>query len=111
MVENQAINIERITAHQVGKGYASGLYTTTQSTTAEWFADAQFNRGNGGGPELIQIEVPTSQLNNFLQANGLTLDAPLPQSPVPGMTELFIPTEYLSDFNDLDLNISIQETP
>jgi len=65
MVDNQAINIERLAAHQADKSFASGLYTTTQEATAKYYADLWFATGRAGGPSVARIDVPTSQLNDF----------------------------------------------
>ncbi len=77
MVDNQAINIERLAAHQADKSFASGLYATTQEATANYYADLWFAGGRGGGPAVVRIDVPTSQLNEFLSANKLGFETPV----------------------------------
>jgi RHS repeat-associated protein len=107
MVDNQGVNIERLAAHQADKSFASGLYTTSQEATANYYADLSFGYGRAGGPAIVKIEVPTSQLNDFLSTNNLSFETPVPR--MPGQTETFIPMQNLPDFNNLDLNVSIHK--
>ena len=44
-VENQAVDLERLQAHQTGKAFAGGLYTTSQQQTAAYYADLLFANG------------------------------------------------------------------
>jgi hypothetical protein len=107
-VENQAINIERLAAHQADKVFASGLYTTMQESTAKYYSNLLFRRGVSGGPAILKIEVPTSIFEEFAAARNISIETRVPR--MPGQTETFIPMEHLPAFNDLPgLKLSIHE--
>jgi hypothetical protein len=98
-VENQAISTDRLSQYQVGKSFNSGLYTTTQPETADYYANLLFARGSGGGPATLQIDVPTQAFNEFVEANDIALETSVPR--MPGQTETFIPLKNLGDFNKI----------
>jgi YD repeat-containing protein len=97
VLENQAINLERLAEHQSGKSFNSGLYTTTQESTANYYADLLFARGRAGGPATLKIEVPQKSFSDFAQSRGIAIETPVPR--LPGQTETFIPMQHLNDFN------------
>ena len=45
MIDNQAMDIEGLAAHQADRCFASGLYTTSQEATANYYADYSGDRG------------------------------------------------------------------
>ncbi|MBO0798681.1 MAG: RHS repeat-associated core domain-containing protein, partial [Blastocatellia bacterium] len=98
-VENQAINIDRLAAHQADKAFAPGLYTTSEESTAAYYADLNFNRGQAGGPAILKIEMPTSVWEDFTASRNISIETPVPR--MPGQTETFIPIQHLPAFNDL----------
>lgn len=110
MVENQAVNIERLAAHQADKAFAKGLYTSTQEATANYYADLLFKDGRAGGDAIVKMEVPAKTFNDFAAARNIGIETPVPRPPVPGQTETFIPMRYLEEFNKLvGLVISIHK--
>jgi hypothetical protein len=109
VLEGQAISTTRLAGYQADKSFASGLYTTSQPETANYYADLLFGRGAGGGPATLQIEVPTSSLQEFVTRYGVVVDNPVPHPPLPGQIETFIPIEALPEFNNIPgLKISIR---
>jgi hypothetical protein len=108
MIENESINIERLAHHQVGKSW-SGLYTTTQDETAQFFSVATFGSGRAGGPAVVSMEFPKDPLMNFLRSKGIAFEAPVER--MPGMTETRIPLEHLEKFSNLRPRYKIHWTP
>jgi RHS repeat-associated protein len=100
-VENQAVDLERLQAHQTGKAFAGGLYTTSQQQTAAYYADLLFANGRAGGPAILKIEVPSQAFNAFATERGIGIELPVPRPPFPGQTETFIPLEHLDAFNKI----------
>lgn len=110
MVENQAVNIERLTAHQADKAFSKGFYTTSQEATANYYADLLFATGRGGGPSIVRLEVPAATFNEFAAARNIAIESAVPRPPFPGQTETFIPKQHLGDYNGLPgLRISIHK--
>jgi RHS repeat-associated protein len=101
IIENQAVNLERLASHQTGKSFSGGLYTTSQEETAAYYADLLFNKGRAGGPAILKIEVPSQAFGEFAAERGLGIELPVPRPPFPGQTETFIPFEHLDAFNNL----------
>jgi hypothetical protein len=101
MVDNQAVNVARIAEHQADKAFNSGLYTTSQQATANYYADLLFGTGRAGGPAIVQIDVPTASFSDFAERAGISVEAPVPHPPMPGQTETFIPFDSLGDFNNI----------
>jgi RHS repeat-associated protein len=101
MVQNQAVDIDRLASHQIGRSYSSGLYTTTQDSTANFYADAMFASGRGGGPATVRMDVPRDTFGSFARNNNIALESAVPRPPTPGQTETFIPMSNLADFNNL----------
>jgi RHS repeat-associated protein len=101
MVDNQAVNIERLAAHQADKAFAKGLYLSSEEATANYYSDLLFATGRAGGPSIVKVEVPTQAFNDFAAARNIAIGAPVPRPPVPGQTETFIPMQSVPDFNNL----------
>ncbi len=101
IVANQAVSVERLAAHQAGKAFTPGLYTTSQEETAQFYGNLLGGTGRGGGPGVVKIEVPTSAFNEFAGTRGIGVETEVPHPPIPGQTETFIPMNHVQDFNSI----------
>ncbi|HEX4140598.1 MAG TPA: hypothetical protein VHY09_09645 [Candidatus Methylacidiphilales bacterium] len=100
ILANQAFDVDRIAQHQAAAGAdRSGVFVTTQESTAYAFADAAYGAGRNGGPAVVKIEVQTVKLNAYLEQNGIDFETPVDRPP-PGASK--DPTETLLPFNTID---------
>jgi len=102
MVTNQSVNIDRLASYQSSKSFDSGLYMSSQESTANYYSDLLFNGGQGGGPAIVQIDVPAESFNDFVNSSGISVETPVPHPPVPGQTETFVPLNQLNGFNNIN---------
>jgi len=77
MVTNQSVNIDRLASYQSSKSFDSGLYMSSQESTANYYSDLLFNGGQGGGPAIVQIDVPTASFNDFVNSSGISVETPV----------------------------------
>jgi RHS repeat-associated protein len=104
VVDNQAISAERILVNQAAAPPASGpgAYLTKQLGTAEYFANLAGQDGRRGlGDAVLRIDVPRAQFEEFAVRCNICVDAPMPQPPLPNMTETLIPFEHLPELNSM----------
>ena len=101
MVENQAVNTQRLAVHQAGKAFGKGLYLSSQESTAYYYADLQFATGRAGGPAIVRVQLPAKTFNEFAAARSIRIESPVPRPPTPGQTETFIPMQNLTEYNGL----------
>ena len=103
VVDNQAIDAARIVRNQASAPPASGpgAYLTSQEDTAKYFANLAGGSGRGMGPGVMRIDVPRAQFEEFAVRCSICVEAPMPQPPLPNMTETLIPFEHLPEFNSM----------
>jgi RHS repeat-associated protein len=101
VVENQALDVERIVANQAANpGAASpGVYLSQQEATANYYADLAGGGGRGLGPGVLRIEVPTEALQSFVEKFGIEVESAVPNPPFAGQTETVIPFELVKEFD------------
>ena len=97
VVEQQAFQVEGILARQEAAGtQATGyLYLTSQESTANYFSNAIYGKGQSGGPATLRIVVPKNQFEEFAAQNGIEIERPVDR--MPGMTETEIPIGAASE--------------
>jgi len=103
VVENQALDIERIAANQAANPGAAraGVYLTQQEATASYYADLVGGGGRGLGPGVIRIEVPTQAFQAFAEKYGVEVETAVPNPPQPGQTETLIPFDLAKEFDEM----------
>jgi hypothetical protein len=101
VVENQALDVDRIMANQRLFPPASGpgVYITSQKSTADYYANLAGGGGRGLGPGTIRIELPPDEFNAFVARTGIPVEAPVPQPPTEGQTETIIPFDNAEEFD------------
>jgi RHS repeat-associated protein len=100
-IERQALNVERIAAHQSSNPVAApgNVFITSQLWTAEWFAD--WIDGGGFGLGILRIVVSAEAFQAFVSTHGIQVETPMPDPPLPGMTETRIPFQYANEFDQI----------
>jgi RHS repeat-associated protein len=97
IVANQSFDTARIQAQQAQLTTGlQGVFITQQPDTAQYFANLAYGRGQNGGPDVVQINVPTAQFNAFAAQSGIPIETPI--SGLPGMTETLIPFSSVDQF-------------
>src|SRR5262249_42733275 len=106
IIESQEIHVGRILGHQLLDAYPvnrQGVYLTSQQWTAEYWAQlaAHVGQRRGWGPAVVKIEVPAKNFNLFAQQFNIPIEVPIPNSPLPGMTETLLPFHSVPEFNGI----------
>ena len=102
VVQSQAFNKGKIVSGQQSIGREEdrmGLYLTSQSKTADYYADLKGGAGEKGGPSRLRVLVPEKDFKNLMARHGIKYEAPVPQAPTPGQTETLIPPAAIDEFN------------
>jgi hypothetical protein len=99
IVESQAFDATRIAEQQALYGAErEGVFITSQSETAQSFAEAAYGDGRALGPGVVKIEVPASEFGNFAARNGIAVETPIVRPLAGGQTETLLPFHTLSEF-------------
>ena len=100
IVESGLVDVQRIIFWQ--ERYNSpraAFFITSQIWNAEYWADLSYKQGQGGGPAILQMTVPKRRFEQFARRHEIAVEAPMPNPPLPGMTETLIPLNAVLEFS------------
>jgi len=109
VVQERGFDSGAIARRQASVSHQPGLYLTTQTATARYYADLAGGNGRGGGPATLTITVQRSAFERLAAQYGISVETPVNRPTTPGQTETLIPPAAIDAFNATIQTLSAHE--